>query len=402
MTTPWLASSVALAKETIGLDAKGFGLDDETLYSSLITFAASFCVWGAFTIVLIGARPRWTSLERSHVVAMVHGLYSFYLALRIFNHHFTTLKDAPPGEATQNLWFTYDDFHAVAVAMTAGYLLWDLLYGSVEGFLDKQMVFHHIVGLTAAVFGCVMKWGLPLQALYLLNEGSTLFTNAHGLFKWKDWRRTVNGFFMLLSFLVCRIMVGLMLLRVAVVMFFGEGSRLRGLYPDMYFFILQVCMGFSLQFLNLYWFSIMCAGFRKSLGQMLGWETKGQEKNNKSEEGVATGGAPAVQKKEEQKTQEDPTAVEEGKQLLKAAEEKKPNVVAVAAKQEQATEKVTEEGAGVTAAQQLQQKGTQKVEETPEDALNGDGGGDGDDDGADENGPPKLPRNPRRRAMRAE
>lgn len=112
------------------------------------------------------------------------------------------------------LWLSRPHFAAWAVGVTVGYMLFDLVYGLlVARNLGAAMIIHHIlVLLSYGVGGVVFGVGIPYQALFLINEASTPFVHVHFSIKSKGLVRTLNGFSMWLTYLLCRMVANTVLL----------------------------------------------------------------------------------------------------------------------------------------------------------------------------------------------
>lgn len=242
----------------------------QSFYVAVLTFlvCSIICTW---------CPVEWSMLKRSYLIAIVHSLVSFYLACYIlFTQHYTEIFPWVPNALTptDSIWFSYDILHAVPVAIAGGYLSFDLFLGVYVDpkMLDTVMKTHHIIGIIASIMSVGFGYGLPLHALMLINEGSNPFTNAHFLFSFQGTMRTLNGFMMWLSYVVCRISYGFLMARLFFYAYLSTDSRLSSATDHMIMYIVQFSLGIVLNCFNLLWFYKITRGLVKSIKQILGYE----------------------------------------------------------------------------------------------------------------------------------
>jgi hypothetical protein len=259
------------------------GVPFQCVRAAALAFSASALV--------AAACPRdWSALKRSYLVALLHGIVSFSLSVPVVLKHWDDLfvwgGDTVP--TAERLWFGHGPEYAIPCSVVFGYLAFDFLLGVVlaPGMLDVFMIFHHVVGMVAAVLGCGFGFGVPIHALFVVNEGTTPFTNLHFLHGWTDWRRTLNGLMMFLSFLFLRVIFSTVVIgRIFFYCYAGEGGvRGRG---DAHEAVLlaQATMCVALAGLNLMWFWKITKGLIKGL------RGGGRGEKKKKEDGEEEGGA---------------------------------------------------------------------------------------------------------------
>jgi len=156
-------------------------------------------------------------------------------------------------------------FRSIALMITCGYLVYDLLLCAKhrDTLWDTMTAVHHSVILLAFTIGVATGVGTFYMSLYLSNEISTLFLNSN-FFLACDINRDnqlykVNGFLLLISFLMGRVMYNCY---VAYHMVASTWFSLRDLaavtpWPELMLCAFLTFLAFCHVGLNVVWFGMI-------------------------------------------------------------------------------------------------------------------------------------------------
>lgn len=201
--------------------------------------------------LLAAAQPRGTSLlQRSCNLSTVHSIVVVVLAVLAYHEAPQLLWDA-----SGRVWTHTSDAALLPVAITLGYITFDCLLGLLSpGLLKTAMWLHHAVVLASFLSGVAFGFGTTYQALFLVNEASTVPLNLHVAYGdgWKATRprcRTANGAALWLTYLLCRILANTMLSASVVT---TSSAAVREGFP--FAWRLSVAVLFTLTALNAMWF----------------------------------------------------------------------------------------------------------------------------------------------------
>lgn len=232
-----------------------------------VTYFAIQAVTPAFAKRLLG--PTYTKLDRKtklnfdiHVVSMVQCIVSILVLLPTWEHpHALNRADDP-----FNSIFGYNAYSGFVSSITVGYFIWDMYVCLVHvNLFGLGFLLHAFAALF--VFSCSLKpYCLPWIPLFLLFEASTPFVN----YNWfashlprgtvSDRAIAINGVLLLVTFFSVRILWGFYAVALLAYDMYRAGRHVSVFFPTMF-----LVLNFSLDVLNVFWFSKMVAIAKKKL-----------------------------------------------------------------------------------------------------------------------------------------